>query len=273
VLAFGEWLGRRRSDDKRIQAARTAVTGHRGWCQVHAGANIWGVLVVSGWPQTEAELVAVQQALATSSPALWHPADEVGVAGCFAAPSRGLAGTGATGDRLWAGAAVFRHRRCLGRATVVGQAGGRYRPGLLALRIGPVLDTVVRSLPVSPDVLLVDATGRDHPRGAGLATHLGAMARIPTIGVTHRPLLASGVWPADERGARSPLMLAGRHVGYWLRTRAGRRPLAVHAAWRTDPDTAARVVLEASSHRTPRPLREARSIARQSRAADDAPGR
>jgi deoxyribonuclease V len=230
------------------------------------------VLALHEWPPTEDELVAVQHVLATSSPALWHPADENGVAGCFAAPSRGLSGVGAAGDRLWAGAALFRYRHCLGRAALVGAAGGPYRPGLLALRIGPVLDAVVRRLPVSPDVLLVDATGRDHPRGAGLATHLGAMVHIPTIGVTHRPLLARGVWPADERGARTPLMLAGRHVGYWLRTRSGRRPLAVHAAWQTDPDTAVRVVLDASSHRTPSPLREARRIARQSRAADDPPG-
>jgi deoxyribonuclease V len=126
----------------------------------------------------------------------------------------------------------------------------------------------VRALPAAPDALLVDATGRDHPRGAGLAWHLGAMLGIPTIGVTHRPLLARGEWPGDERGARSPLWLGESVVGYWLCTRVGRRPLAVHAAWRTDPDTAADLVLAVSRHRTPTPLREARRLARTARQAD-----
>ncbi|HEV2784628.1 MAG TPA: endonuclease V [Actinophytocola sp.] len=155
---------------------------------------------------------------------------------------------------------------CVGHATVLGAAGAAYRPGLLAMRLGPVLADAVRALPAPPDVLLVDATGRDHPRRAGLATHLGAALGIPTVGVTHRPLLASGDWPADRRGARGPLILDGSPVGYWLRTRTGRRPLAVHAAWRTDPDTAAEIVLAVSSHRTPAPLREARRLARHARA-------
>jgi deoxyribonuclease V len=90
---------------------------------------------------------------------------------------------------------------------------------------------------------------------------------VPTIGVTHRPLVAEGEWPADGRGARSPLLLERELVGYWLRTRAGTRPLAVHAAWRTDPDTAAEVVLSTSRARTPEPLRKARRRAREARAA------
>jgi deoxyribonuclease V len=90
---------------------------------------------------------------------------------------------------------------------------------------------------------------------------------VPTIGVTHRPLLAAGEWPADERGARSPLLLDGTLVGFWVRTRLGRRPLAVHSGWRTDPDIAAHIVLSCSRHRTPTPLREARRLARAARAA------
>jgi deoxyribonuclease V len=92
---------------------------------------------------------------------------------------------------------------------------------------------------------------------------------LPTIGVTHRPLLAEGRWPPDERGARSPLTLEGRVVGYWLRTRARTRPLAVHAGWRTDADIAAELVLACSRRRTPEPLRLAREAARKARAASE----
>jgi deoxyribonuclease V len=216
---------------------------------------------VERWPNTPEELVAEQQRLAGLRPPPWRgPAEHVGA--CFVCFERGPAGPGAVGDAAWAGAAV-------GEETVVvqGAAGAAYQAGLLALREGPLLEAAVRALPTALDVLLVDATGRDHPRRAGLALHLGAVLDTPTAGVTHRPLLASGDWPGDERGAHSPLLLDGEHLGYWLRTRAGTRPLAVHAAWRTDPDTAVAVVAAClARHRTPEPLRRARQAARATRA-------
>jgi deoxyribonuclease V len=129
------------------------------------------------------------------------------------------------------------------------------------------LEAAVRGLPEVPHVLLVNASGRDHARRAGLALQLGAVLDVPTIGVTHRPLLARGEWPDDERGAQSPLRLHGELVGYWLRTRAGTRPLAVHAAWRTDPGEAVELVRMVTARRTPEPLRAARELARRERAA------
>jgi len=116
-------------------------------------------------------------------------------------------------------------------------------------------------------VLLVNATARDHPRGGGLALQLGAVLELPTVGVTHRPLLAGGEWPAQEAGARSSLLLGRETIGCWLRTRPRARPLAVHPAWRTDLDTACAVVLAAVHRvRAPEPLREARRVARRARA-------
>jgi deoxyribonuclease V len=155
---------------------------------------------------------------------------------------------------------------------IAGAAGAGYEAGLLALREGALLEEAVRALPRVPDLLLVDATGRDHPRRAGLALQLGAVLDLPTVGVTHRSLLAEGKWPDDEQGAASPLTLAGEVVGYWVRTVRGERPLAVHAAWRTDPETAVEVVLSCTfGVRTPEPLRRARTAARSARAADSKP--
>jgi len=146
-------------------------------------------------------------------------------------------------------------------------AGAPYEAGLLALREGPLLEAAVRGLEERPKALLVNATGRDHPRRAGLGLHLGAVLDLPTAGVTHRPLLVAGAWPPDEPGATSPLVLDGELVGYWLRTRARTRPLAVHAGWRTDPDTALALVISASAgRRTPEPIRLARRAARRARA-------
>jgi deoxyribonuclease V len=218
---------------------------------------------VGAWPASAEELVAAQRALAEATSPAWQLAPGARVGGCFVCFERGPSGPGRAGDPAWAAAALGD-----AAAVVTGVAGAPYESGLLASREGALLEAAVRQLPRMPDVLLVDATGRDHPRRAGLALQLGAVLAVPTVGVTHRTLLAEGDWPADERAARSPLVLGGEVVGYWLRTRRGRRPLAVHAAWRTDPETAVDVVLScATGVRTPEPLRRARTAARTARAA------
>jgi deoxyribonuclease V len=107
---------------------------------------------------------------------------------------------------------------------------------------------------------------RDHPRRAGLALHLGAELGIATIGVTHRPLVASGEWPSDRRAATSPLRIGDSTVGCWLRTQPGVRPLAIHPGWRIDLITAVEVItMLTTRRRTPEPLRRARQLARRAR--------
>lgn len=188
------------------------------------------------------------------------------VAICF---PRGQHGPGSSGDPAWAAAVVLRGRRTIAEATATGATGAPYEAGLLALREGPLLEAAVHALPTAPDVLLVDATGRDHPRRAGLALHLGAVLDLPTVGVTHRPLLAEGAWPGPAKGESAPLLLDGVEVGAWLRRRAGARPVAVHPGWRTPLDVAVALVRDApGTHRTPEPLRRARRLARLSRAGD-----
>jgi deoxyribonuclease V len=154
-----------------------------------------------------------------------------------------------------------------GEAVIEAPVTAPYEPGLLALRELEVLASAVRALPLRPDVLLVNATGRDHPRRAGLALQLGAVLELPSVGVTHRPLYAAGEMPEGGRGARSPLLLDGDVVGSWLITRRGRRALAVSPGWRTDLETAVEAVLATTGRaRTPGPIRRARQLARVRRA-------
>ncbi|MGH8826704.1 MAG: endonuclease V [Jiangellaceae bacterium] len=157
--------------------------------------------------------------------------------------------------------------RVVGARVVTSTARAPYSAGLLALRVGHVLEQVVRDLELPLDVLLVDASGRDHPRRAGLAVQLGAVLDVPTVGVTHRPLVARGAWPEDRRGAISPVRIDETVVGCWLRTRAGTRPLVVHPGWRVDLETAVDIVTATTARRrTPEPLRQARRLARRTRA-------
>jgi deoxyribonuclease V len=228
------------------------------------------------WPRTATELVRVQRGLAALAPPVWRPSGPRPlVAGCFVCFGRGSAGTGHAGEPGWAAAVLLRgDRRHVGTAVVSGTASAPYEPGLLALREGPLLEAAVRALPELPEVLIANASGLDHPRGAGLALHLGAVLDLPSVGVTDRPLLASGGEPAPDRRATSPLRLGDSEVARALRTRAGARPVIVHPGWRTDLDAATTVVVAATRRaRTPEPLRRARRAAREARAqAELGPG-
>ena len=258
------------------------------------------------WPVSEAALVELQHELAHEASALlaanpWFLSPHPLVGGCFVAFASGEAGPGQPGDRAWAAAVVWHvspsaggsgrsvdeHLRgapselprraddVIAVSVVADRVPAAYRPGLLALREGPILAGAVGALPVRPDVLLVDATGVDHPRGAGLAVQLGAFTGLPTVGVTQRSLRASGPWPELRRGASSPVTVDGRRVGFWVCTRTGARPVLAHAAWRTSPETAAETVVAASTEagRTPVPLQEARRMAREARSRSEAGAR
>jgi deoxyribonuclease V len=185
------------------------------------------------WPQDADALVVAQQDLALAAPEPWVPRIGGLVGGCWVCFPRGLAGLGDLGDPAWA-AAVVMHGRSVAETHVVhGVAGASYQPGLLALRMGPLMERAVRLLESTPDVLLLDATGRDHPRRAGFV---------------------------------SALRIGNEVVACWVRTRAGARPLVVHPGWRVDLTTAVGLVLAATGRRrTPEPLRRARQAARVAR--------
>lgn len=203
------------------------------------------------------------------SPRPWEPSAARPLVGaCYVCFERGEAGRGRAGESGWAAAVVMRGNRGLVEsAVVVGAAGAPYEPGLLALREGPLLEAALRALTERPEVLLCNATGRDHPRGAGLALQLGAELDLPSVGVTDRALLAEGREPGAERGCTSPALLDDVEVARLLRTRTGARPVVVHPGWRTDLDTATAVVVASTRRaRTPEPLRRARALARHARA-------
>jgi len=219
-------------------------------------------------------LVAVQDRLARRRPTPWQPPNdwsELAIGACFVCFERGTPGPGRAGERGWAATAAW-PPSSIEVAVAAGAAPAPYQAGLLALREAPLLSAAVDRLAHRLDVLIVAATGRDHPRRAGMALHLGAVLGVPTIGVTNRPLAATGEPPDDSRLARSPILLDDEEVGYWLRTRPRRNPIAVHAAWRTDAETAVTVVsMTVRWYRTPEPLRAARRAARLARAGNGHP--
>ena len=224
------------------------------------------------WPAGPEALAGLQSRLGERATDDWRPADVgcLAVASVFVACPTGRPGPGSAGEPCWAAAVLWRTGDVRHQVTVGGQTGAPYAAGLLALRYGALLARAVLALEQQPDLLLVDATGRDHPRRAGLALHLGAALEVPSVGVTNRALLAAAAEPGPQRGDCAPLTIDGELVGYAVRTREGTLPVLAHAAWRTSADTARAVTLAlAARWRTPEPLRRARTLARVARAADE----
>ena len=142
-----------------------------------------------------------------------------------------------------------------------------YLPGFLTFREAPAVEEAFLGLPSRPDLLLVDAHGVAHPRGFGLACHLGVRLDVPTIGVAKTLLVGTASEPGQRRGAHAPLHYRGEVVGAAVRTRAGVAPVYVSTGHRVSLETAVRWTLAlAPRFRLPEPARRAHAAATLARA-------
>ena len=137
-----------------------------------------------------------------------------------------------------------------------------YIPGLLSFREIPAALAALAALPLAPDLILCDAQGIAHPRRCGLASHLGQLARTPSIGVAKTRLVGEHRAPPARRGTWAPLTDRGERIGAVLRTRAGVKPLYVSVGHRVSLATALRYVMACTTrYRIPEPLRWAHRLA------------
>jgi deoxyribonuclease V len=137
-----------------------------------------------------------------------------------------------------------------------------YIPGLLSFREIPVLTACLRNVRTPVDVLICDGQGIAHPRGLGLASHLGYLLRKPTIGCAKSLLVGEFEDVGHSRGAFTPLVYEGKRVGSVLRTRDGVKPVFVSPGHLVDQAGARRVVLAcAGRYRLPEPIRHADRLA------------
>jgi deoxyribonuclease V len=148
-------------------------------------------------------------------------------------------------------------------ATAVQRAALPYIPGLLGFREVPALEEAFGRLRARPDLVMVDGHGRAHPRGLGIASHLGVVMDLPTIGVAKSVLVGKvegGL--AEEAGARAPLVWKGARIGIALRSRARANPLLLSTGHRVSLDTAvAWVERTLRGRRLPEPTRLAHEAA------------
>jgi deoxyribonuclease V len=135
-------------------------------------------------------------------------------------------------------------------ATHVCKAPYPYIPGLLTFREAPPLIRAFARIRTIPHVLVFDSQGIAHPRRMGLATHLGILFDLPSIGCAksrlwghygEQPSTLGGSWIAlrDNRN---------RIIGCVLRTKRGCRPVFLSPGHKVTLALARKIILGTVIH-------------------------
>lgn len=141
-----------------------------------------------------------------------------------------------------------------------------YVPGLLSFREIPVLLVAFERLNLVPDLVLVDGQGYAHPRRLGLASHLGLVLDVATIGCAKTQFIGNFEEPASTAGSYTDLVDTATSppevIGAVVRTRDGVKPLFISPGHHMDTPTAIDHVLWCGDgYRLPEPTRRAHQCA------------
>ena len=164
--------------------------------------------------------------------------------------------------RVWAGVVVLSYPQLekVEERWAKGVVDFPYIPGLLSFREIPLVLDAIELLESEPDLFFCDGQGIAHPRGLGLASHLGLLIRKPTIGCAKSRLTGSYQEPDSEKGAYSPLKDEkadnDETIGAVVRTRTNVKPVFVSVGHKCLLDDAIRITLMcAVKYRLPEPTR------------------
>jgi deoxyribonuclease V len=177
---------------------------------------------------------------------------------------------GKRGDFFYGAVVVFSLDpwRLVDQAFARGRVSFPYIPGLLSFREAPILLRAFRKLKTAPDLIIFDSQGIAHPRGLGLAAHMGLLLNAPTIGCAKSRLVGAYREPGAGAGCRAPLIHDGKRVGTVLRTRDGIKPVFVSPGHLMDHRGSVRWVLRCCrGFRLPEPTRHAHILVNQIRRA------
>lgn len=168
---------------------------------------------------------------------------------------------------IHAAIAVYRYPELTQVAEAKGEApeGFPYVPSLLAFRVGPAILEAWERLKHTPDLVMIHGHGTAHPRGLGLASHIGLWLNLPTIGVAKTRLYGNhaevgpllGDW-SEIRDEHNPK----RVIGAALRTQADTKPIYVSPGHLIDlPHSIEFVLACCRKYRMPEPIRAAHTVA------------
>jgi len=136
-----------------------------------------------------------------------------------------------------------------------------YRTGFLSFCEGPAVFQALNSLKKKPDLLLLDGQGIAHPRRLGLATFLGLLFELPSIGCAKSLLVGTFEPPPARAGAFSELRQKGEWLGYVLRSRDRVKPIFISPGHLIDHSTSLKIIISClRGYRIPEPLRQAHHL-------------
>ncbi len=130
---------------------------------------------------------------------------------------------------------------------------------------------MVRKAGRMAEVLLVDGSGIIHHRHAGIASHLGVVAGVPTIGVTKKLLCGQVDIKHMSPGESRPVIYEDQLIGIALRATAGSlRPLYVSPGHRVNVAFCEQLVRQLlTGRRLPEPIYRADRLSRKLEPASD----
>ncbi len=215
------------------------------------------------WNVTCKEAVAIQQELRQRL--ILHDND-------FPAQIRTIAGADISyskkNDLFYAAVILmnFLSMEVIEQRTVVERAPFPYIPGLLSFREGPALLKIFENLQHTPDVVIFDGQGIAHPRGVGLASHMGLFLDLPTIGCAKTRLAGRYGEVGKEVGDYADLVLDDRIAGSVLRTKKKVKPLFISPGHRIGIRKSADIVLHCCrGYKLPEPIRRAHLVVNEIR--------
>ncbi|HEX8387192.1 MAG TPA: endonuclease V [Rubricoccaceae bacterium] len=136
-----------------------------------------------------------------------------------------------------------------------------YVPGLLSFREIPALVPVLERLRALPDVLVLDAHGRAHPRRFGLACHLGVLLDRPAVGVAKTLFVGRYEGLGEAKGSTADLVHRKEVVGEAVRTRDRVLPVFVSVGHRCTLADAVTLTLRTTGrYKIPEPTRLAHKL-------------
>jgi len=150
--------------------------------------------------------------------------------------------------------------------TYIGTVEFPYIPGYLSFREIPMLLPLFQRTNMDIDLIIADGAGIAHPRGLGLAAHLGLLFDKPCIGCAKSKLIGNYLEPGLEKGEYSDLFIKGLIVGSVLRSKRHCKPLFVSPGNKCTIDDARKVVLDLCfNYRLCEPIRRVDAISKQLR--------
>jgi len=171
-------------------------------------------------------------------------------------------------NSIWAGIVVlnFPSLEIVEEKWVKGTTDFPYIPGLLSFREIPLLLEAISRIHTEPDLIFCDGQGIAHPRGLGLASHLGLLVERPTVGCAKNRLVGEFAEVGIKRSDFSTLFYDGKEIGTVVRTRTGIKPVFVSPGYGTTIKDATRMVLACGGrYRIPEPVRQAHLLVNRAR--------